>query len=114
MPAERPPAALPPGRRWFIYYRVPAARRDEVLAALRSAQAELRVQCPGLWARVMQRADTAAASSELTLMECYGSEAPAPGLSDDTVRAAIAATVAPHVAPWLIGERHAEVFDPCA
>jgi hypothetical protein len=114
MPAERPSAAVPPGRRWFIYYRVPAARRNEVLAALQAAQAELRVRCPGLWARVMQRADTAAASVELTLMECYGSEAPALGLSDDAVRAAIAETVAPQVAPWLIGERHAEVFDPCA
>lgn len=114
MPAERPPAAVPPGRRWFVYYRVPAARRDEVLAALQTGQARLRACCPGLWARVMQRADTAASSVELTLMECYGSEAATLDLSDDAVRAAIAATVAPQTAPWLIGERHTEVFDPCA
>jgi Domain of unknown function (DUF4936) len=92
----------------FVYYRVRAADAAEAIAAAQACQARLRLTLPGLACTLSRRAEDA--GEHLTLMETYahaGGVAPA-GQRDieRQMRAAIEA--------WLIGERHIEVFVPCA
>ena len=92
----------------FVYYRVRAAGAAAAISAVQAGQADLRVTLPGLACTLSRRADEAA--EYLTLMETYahadGVTAAAQRDIERQTRAAISA--------WLVGERHIEVFVPCA
>ena len=92
----------------FVYYRVRAASAAAAIAAVQAGQADLRVTLPGLACTLSRRADEAA--EHLTLMETYahatGVTAAAQHDIERQMRAALEA--------WLVGERHIEVFVPCA
>ena len=92
----------------FVYYRVRAADGTAAIAAVQAGQARLKVTLPGLACTLSRRVDDAA--EHLTLMETYargdGVTAAAQRDIERQMRAAIEA--------WLVGERHIEVFVPCA
>lgn len=92
----------------YIYYRVRAGDAASAIADVRAMQRGLQATLPGLVCTLSQRADNKRARR--TLMETY---ALAGGVSvahqhaiDDAARAQLSA--------WIVGERHVEVFEPCA
>jgi hypothetical protein len=97
-------------RELFVYYRVPRACVASAQAAVRAAQAALRVEHPGLVARLLRRDDDAAADPALpeTWMETYAWPASPQGI-DEKLQAAIEAGAAPLLA-LIDGMRHVEAF----
>ncbi|WP_418314714.1 DUF4936 family protein [Piscinibacter sakaiensis] len=96
----------------FIYYRIAALHEPAVTPAVAQFQAALRSEFGALQTRLLRRHD--GGDEELTLMEVYvQAAADADRLATSELLAAIeqAARV---IAPWLLGERHIEVFEPCA
>jgi Domain of unknown function (DUF4936) len=88
----------------FVYYRVRAADAPAVIAAVRAQQDSL----PGLACTLSRRVNE---DVELvTLMETY---AQAGGMSAAAQRD-IEARMQGALAQWIVGERHIEVFVPCA
>jgi hypothetical protein len=89
----------------FVYFRLPAPHEAAVAAAWRDRSVRWLASIPGLHCELMRRADRA--GDEVTLMEVYrglGSEA----------QARVLAEAAQALAAWPLGERHVEVFEPCA
>jgi hypothetical protein len=97
-------------RQLFIYWRVAAPGFHAALAALRSWQADLVAQQPGLRCSLYRRSDGAPA--EVTVMESYAIESAQPhaGLDEALCRHIESAGNA-LLQPWLHGARHVEVFD---
>lgn len=94
----------------FVYYRVRAAHRAAAIEALRGLHALWHAADPALGCELMQRADGDSTNDLVTLMEVYRHAAGvAPAWQERIEREARAA-----LAPWLVGERHVEVFAPCA
>ena len=95
------------GRELYTYYRVAEVDESPCRGAALQMQASLRADEPGLQARLLRRPATP--QGLVTFMEVY---AVPNGVSDrlqaDIERAAAALT------PWLQGERHTELFVPCA
>lgn len=92
----------------FVYYRVRAADGAAAIAAVQAGQAHLKVALPGLACTLSRRADDTA--EHLTLMETYAhAEAVTAAAQRDIERRMRSAIEA-----WLVGERHIEVFVPCA
>ena len=92
----------------FVYYRVRVADGAAAIAAAQAGQAHLRVTLPGLACTLSRRVDDAA--EHLTLMETYAhGDAVTAAAQRDIERQMRAAIEA-----WLVGERHIEVFVPCA
>ena len=92
----------------FVYYRVRAADVPLAIATVRAAFVDLKAALPGLVCSLSQRADEV---GELrTLMETY---AHAAGVSSDT-RRTIEDRLQSALVAWIVGERHAEAFVPCA
>ena len=89
------------GRQLFIYWKIDPAALPAALAAVREAQAQLRVQWPGLQAQVLQRCDPAPLA---TVMETYRSPAGIDAEGEAMIEAALAG-----IAP---GPRHVEAFRP--
>lgn len=89
-------------RELYVYWKAPAALD---LSRLRSAMSDLESQHPGLRARLLRRADTAADPS--TWMEVYTATA---GVSSELQRA-IEARITPLLANLGAGPRHTEVFE---
>jgi len=96
-------------RRLFIYYRVAAVRADEAVARARQMQQALRAQDALLHAELLRRPD--AIDSHVTLMETYARDAA--GI-DPALRARIESEALAALAGLVVGERHVEVFEPCA
>lgn len=92
-------------RRLYVYFRV--ARDDEAaaVAALRKLHAQWR---DTLDCELLRRADDAA--GHVTLLETYRQ----PGGVTLPMQARIEREAALRLAPWLVGARHVEVFEPCA
>ncbi len=94
----------------FVYYRVRAAHRVAAIAALRGLHTRWRTADPALGCELMQRVDGDSATDLVTLMEVYRRGAGVtPAWQERIEREACAA-----LTPWLVGERHVEVFAPCA
>jgi hypothetical protein len=108
MPNEVPGA--PNGRRLYVYYRVAVADLGLCVLAVRSLQAELRRAHPGLICELLQRPGSEDAAGQRTLMETYAR----PGGVDDALQAHIAHAAATALALLAAGQRHVEVFEPCA
>jgi hypothetical protein len=100
-----------PPRQVFVYYRVAAIDLDTATSAVRSLQSRLQAQHPALHTGLLRRAEERdAATGLVTLMETYA----ASGGVSAPLQAAIEAEARAALAPWLRGERHAEVFVACA
>ncbi|MDH4061445.1 MAG: DUF4936 family protein [Aquincola sp.] len=95
------------GPKRFVYYRVPHDGRARAEAAVRALHDELRARWPGLRCCLLRRADHASAD-HATLMEIYE------GLPSPAALAEVEALALARLAPWLVGERHIEAFEPCA
>ena len=89
------------GRRLYVYYRVPEPALAATVAAVRTMQADLTADHPGLNAELLRRPELR--DGEVTLMETYAGVA---GLSP-ALEAAIA-----QAASALPQPRHTERFDP--
>ena len=107
-------------RELFIYWRVAPHALAEAVSAIQAWQAGLRVRHPGLQTRLYRRSDTA--ESDATVMETYalqgaeqidGALPLADGI-DDALHRAIVEQGAGVAAPWCLGTRHVEVFEPLA
>jgi hypothetical protein len=90
----------------FVYYRVPAQAQPLVEAAVRALHHSLCARWPGLRCRLYRRAESA--PDHATLMEVYE------GLPSVQAAAEVEALACAQLATWLVGERHVEVFEPCA
>lgn len=96
----------------FIYYRCRSADTAAVGAAAAAMQRRLCSEVPGLEARLLRR-PAPAADDTVTWMETYRLVTPA-GAADAGWQARVQAAAAQALAPWVVGERHLEVFEPCA
>lgn len=96
-------------RELFIYYRAKAGDAQALSAAVLAAQARLQSAWPGLQARLLRRPDPR--DEQHTWMETY---ALAPHGIDDTLAQQIDAQLGAALAPWIVGPRHTESFEPCA
>ena len=104
--------ALPASAQLYVYYRVASDEAAQAIAAVHALQAELTDRYPDLRCSVLQRSDSgdATAPNSSTLMEVYRLEGGiGAALSADIERLAHA-----RLGAWLLGERHVEVFVPCA
>ena len=95
-------------RELYVYYTVAGSDLAGARACVHSFQAVLRDRHAGLQARVLQRAELAAAGSQ-TWMEVYSTSG---GVSPELEHAI--GTAAEALQPWLQGVRHTEAFVPCA
>jgi len=92
----------------FVYYRVRAADVATVIAAVHTLQARLQALMPGLSCSLCRRAEDAAVQP--TLMETYmHPDGVGPAWQRDIERLA-----RDELGAWIVGERHVEVFVPCA
>ncbi|WP_298829402.1 DUF4936 family protein [uncultured Piscinibacter sp.] len=99
-------------RELFIYYRSHADHADAVRAKVRGFQARLRLEHPGLVARLLRRPEVK--QGLLTWMETYSSDTMTSGLAlDDSLQQQIE-THAACLTGLIEGDRHTEVFIPCA
>jgi hypothetical protein len=95
-------------RRLFIYFRVAHESEAAVVATVRELQQAWQVAMPGLRCDVLRRVDEG--SNAVTLMETYSC---GDGISAQWQQR-IEREVSERLQPWLLGERHAEAFEPCA
>lgn len=95
-------------RELYLYYRVAESRWRDAVNAVQSWQRRLCDTHPGLRARVLRQPDPK--DGAVTLMETYAFDNG--GTVDEALEADIA-RAASVLAPWLIGPRHSERFDPC-
>ena len=77
------------------------------VAAVRAMQAHWH---GSLDCELLRRAGEGSADAHVTLMEVYGQ----PGGVTMDMQVRIEREAALHLAPWLVGARHVEVFEPCA
>lgn len=110
MSTESRPAA--PAAGWFIYYRIRPEALEAVGDAVRAAQARWCAEHPGLQASLMRRPEPG--DNGLTVMEIYLLYPSIPHAAWPALQARIEGTLAPALAPHLVGPRHTEVFVPCA
>jgi hypothetical protein len=99
-------------RELFIYYRSPQDEADRVAGRVREFQARLTAGHPGLVARLMCRPEVVDGAN--TWMETYSMN---PAHSPEGIAPALAREIEQQAAclsSCLIGERHVEVFTPCA
>jgi Domain of unknown function (DUF4936) len=92
----------------FVYYRVHAADAALAIAAVTAFQASLLETIPGLAGTISRRVDDG--GDLLTLMETY---VLADGSSPDW-QPEIERLAKEQLTAWIVGERHVEVFVPCA
>lgn len=97
-----------PNAQLYVYYRVRPADAPTLIKAVRELQAGWQAALPGLVCTLSQRTDNDA--DLLTLMETY---ACVQGVAKQW-RRKIEHGAAEKLAAWLVGERHVEVFVPCA
>lgn len=94
----------------FVYFRVRVAHCAAAIDALRALHARWHAADPALGCELMQRVSDDVANDLVTLMEVYRhTDGLPPAWQERIEREAHAA-----LAPWLVGERHVEVFAPCA
>jgi len=92
----------------FVYYRVRPDDAVPAVAAVTAFQAALQASMPGLSGTLSRRVDDGA--DLLTLMETYVHA----GASTAGWRHEIERRAQQQLAAWIVGERHVEVFVPCA
>ncbi len=118
--AEAPPKPLQAARlhncdlrasELFIYYRVDARHAGEAGSTVLGWQRELGVTHPALQCRLLMQ--PVAREGPQTWMETYAIAGPAHGYDMDALLVRLEQG-APQLQSWIVGERHVEVFVPCA
>ena len=95
-------------RRLFIYFRVERDNVALVVTAVRELQAAWRAAMPGLHCELLRRVESN--GDAVTLIETYAHHGGvSPAWQERIERDACTA-----LQQWLVGERHVEVFEPCA
>ncbi len=95
--------------RLYVYYRVANADLAPTVAAVQTLQARLQRDHAGLQAELLRRpAEPDLPQNTVTLMEVYSHR---DGLAPE-MALRIEACALQAVAPWLIGQRHLERFEP--
>jgi Domain of unknown function (DUF4936) len=93
--------------RLYVYFRVKRESEASAVQALRDLHAAWQVAMPDLRCELLRRVDP---SGEITLMETYlGTN----GVSVEW-QERIENEAGTRLQPWLVGERHIEVFESCA
>lgn len=92
------------GRSLFIWFRVAREHEVAAVAALRA----LHAQWPGLHCELLRRADEP--GDKVTLMDVYRQS----GGVTVQWQQRIERETMQRLGTWPIGERHVEVFEPCA
>jgi len=95
----------------FVYYRVDAAHAAEAKAAVQRWQHDLDSAYPELHGRLLKRPQTR--DGLQTWMETYTHSKAATGVSQLQLQTLLPAGPA-ELRRWLHGDRHLEVFVPCA
>lgn len=94
----------------FIYFRAAVSDAAAVQQAVAAFQHSLRARHPGLGARLLRRPE--AGNGQHTWMEIY--TLPAQASADTALIQADIEHAAAVLSGWIVGERHVEVFLPCA
>jgi hypothetical protein len=94
-------------RRLYVYFRVKRESEAAVVAAVRELQAAWPSAMPGVRCELLRRAGQ---GGDVTLMETYVC---ANGVSTEW-QERIERDASARLEPWLVGQRHVEVFEPCA
>jgi quinol monooxygenase YgiN len=95
-------------RSLFIYFRVERNNEAAAVKAVRELQAASRIAMPGLRCELLRRADESGGA--VTLLETYAHS----GGVSVAWQERIERDARPSLDKWLVGERHIEVFEPCA
>ena len=99
------------GAQLYVYYRVRPADAAAVIAAVGALHAGWRDRWPGLACTLARRVEERDGADEpLTLMETYHQ----PGGVPDACQREIERAARERLGAWIHGERHLEVFVPCA
>ena len=100
-------------RELFVYYRIRSADTALAQTAVATLQTRLRQQFPQLKTRLLCRSESS--GEDPTWMEIYAME-PLQGAAGVTaeIQHTIDALAGTLVQPYIVGTRHAEVFEPCA
>lgn len=99
-------------RELYVYYRAPAHQADQLQAAVTAMHDRLRLDVPGLQARLLRRTDQSTGLD--TWMETYALLPSAAGVG---VGPALGERIEQLASPWqhlCNGPRHTEAFEPCA
>jgi hypothetical protein len=99
-------------RELFIYYRSPEERAAEVARTVREFQSRLTTRHAGLTARLLRRPESI--DGVHTWMETYSMNTMHNPQGVDTVLQREIEAEAAALRTCLSGERHTEVFAPCA
>jgi hypothetical protein len=94
-------------RRLYIYFRVKRESEAAAVAGLRELHAAWQAAMPGLRCELLRRADD---SGDVTLMETHICAQGVGALWQERIERDARITLQ----PWLVGERHVEMFEPCA
>ena len=94
-------------REVFVYFKVAKTQAPMVAQAVRAMQGALRAEQSGLSTRLLIRNEEDS-KEQATLMEIYTHER---GI-DASLQAEIDASASHALRPWLVGQRHVEVFYP--
>jgi len=100
-------------RELYIYYRVRLDAAAAALPAAQAMQARLRAQHPGLAARLLRRPNDPGRPPTWMEIYTYQRDGAPPGVTR-AMEADIAVAAASALATFVDGERHTEVFVPCA
>jgi hypothetical protein len=95
--------------RVFVYYRVRGADAARAIAAIAAFQTRLRASMPGLNGTLSRRVADGGADL-MTLMESYEHT----GTSSTDWQHDVERQAQGQLATWIVGERHVEIFEPCA
>ncbi len=99
------------GAQLYVYYRVRPADVAAVIAAVGALHAGWRARWPGLACTLARRAEAHDRADEpCTLMETYQQPGGVPEASQREIERA----ARERLGAWIVGERHLEVFVPCA
>ena len=94
-------------RRLYIYFRVECESEAAAVAAVRALHADWQAAMPGLRCELLRRTDP---RGDITLMETHVC---AQGISAEW-QERIERDAGARLKSVLVGERHVEVFTPCA
>jgi Domain of unknown function (DUF4936) len=94
----------------YVYYRVRPADAPAVIALVSSLHTGWRARWPGLACTLARRAEDRDGAEPWTLMETYVQ----PGGVAQACRREIERAGRERLGAWIVGERHSEVFVPCA
>jgi hypothetical protein len=120
MPLEAPSKPLQPARlhdchhivpELFIYYRVNARNATDARSKVLEWQREIGAAHPALQCRLLMQ--PVAREGLQTWMETYAIADPARSLEANALRSCLEQGP-PELQSWIVGERHVEVFVPCA